>query len=120
MKKQEKSIGELLIHAGFLTQDRLMEALEDQKQSGEPIGKILKRKGYVKEEDIIAVLKGALVLVFKIAGEAFAVEIVYSREILKPMKITPIHAVPDYMLGIISIRGQVIPVISLRRRIFGK
>jgi len=119
-KKQDKSLGELLIHAGFIVPEQLEEALAEQKKTTEPLGKILVRLNYIKEEDIISVLKGLLVVVFAINKEYFGVEIVYLREILKYRKITPLPILPPYMKGIISVRDSVIPVISLANKIFGK
>ena len=118
MKKQTKSLGELLIHAGKITKEQLEEALTEQKKTGEPLGKTLERKGYVREEDIMEVLKGMLVVVFEVNSEKFGIEIIYSREILNSRKITPLPAIPDHILGMISVRDHVIPVISLSRMIF--
>jgi purine-binding chemotaxis protein CheW len=118
IKSQTKSLGELLLHAGKLSRDQLEEALIEQKTSGEPLGKILVRKGSVKEEDVIEALKGMLVVVFEVQGEKFGFEIVYSREILNNRKITPLPVMPAHILGMISIRNSVMPVISLNRMIF--
>lgn len=118
MKKQTRSLGELLIHAGKITKDQLEETLAEQKKTGEPLGKALTRKGYVREEDIMEVLKGMLVVVFSVNSEKFGIEIVYSREILNTRKITPLPVMPDYILGMISVRNHVIPVVSLSRMIF--
>jgi purine-binding chemotaxis protein CheW len=119
-KKQEKSLGALLIQAGFINSDQLKEALNEQKTSGEPVGKILVAKRYVKEENIIGVLKGMLVVVVELSGEKFGIEIVYAREIIKYRKITPLPDTAEYILGMISIREEVIPVVSLNRKIFGR
>lgn len=118
MKKQNKSLGELLVHAGKVTKEQLEEALGEQKTTGEPLGKVLVRKLYVKEEDIMEVLKGMLVVVFEVNKEKFGIEIVFSREILNNRKITPLPAMPPHILGMLSVRNQVIPVISLNRMIF--
>jgi purine-binding chemotaxis protein CheW len=118
IKKQNKSLGELLIHAGKVTKEQLEEALAEQKTTGEPLGKVLVRKAYLKEEDIMEVLKGMLVVVFEVNKEKFGLEIVYSREILNNKKITPLPVMPGHILGMISVRNQVVPVISLNRMIF--
>ena len=36
-----KRLGDILVEAGFLSQDQIQEALEDQKRSGEKLGDIL-------------------------------------------------------------------------------
>jgi purine-binding chemotaxis protein CheW len=118
--RQDKSLGELLIQAGFINNEQLKEALEEQGTSGEPLGKILIAKHYVKEEHIITVLKGMLVVVVELNKEKFGIEIVYSREIIKYKKITALPNMPPHILGMMNIREEVIPVISLNRRIFGR
>ncbi len=120
-KGQDKGLGELLIQAGFLTKEQLDEALKEQLggETQEPIGKILVRMRFVKEENIINVLKGLLVVVVEINRELFGMEIVFSREILKYRNITRLPSLPSHILGMISIRNEVIPVVSLNRRIFG-
>lgn len=119
-KRQEKTLGELLTDAGLITKEVLEEALEEQQKTGEPLGKVLIRKNAVAEEDIVAILKGMLVVVFGINEEMFGIEIVYTREILKDRKITSLPAMPHYIRGVITLRNMVVPVVDLRKKIFGK
>jgi purine-binding chemotaxis protein CheW len=65
-------------------------------------------------------LKGILVVVFQVREELYALEVVFSKEIIKPKKIIPVPGVPSYILGLMGIREDVVPVISLSMRIFGK
>lgn len=120
LKKQEKSIGELLTGAGLITREMLEEALKEQQHSGEPLGRILVRKKLVTEQDIVAVLKGMLVAVFEINSELFGIEIVYTREILKDKKITPLPSMASHIRGVITVRNTVMPVVDLKVKIFGK
>ena len=121
VKGQEKSLGELLVQANYITSDKLDEALKKQRDEGmsEPLGKLLVRMRYIKEENIISALKGILVVVVEINGERFGLEIVYSREIVKCAKITKLPNMPGHILGMMSLRSEVIPVISLSKKIFG-
>ena len=52
---------------------------------------------------------------FRIAKEEFAFSMEHVREILRVQ--TPKHVpdVPDYVLGVLTVRGQILPVIDLRR-----
>ncbi|WP_243096833.1 type II secretion system ATPase GspE [Thermohalobacter berrensis] len=50
-------LGDLLVSVGKITESQLMDALEEQKVSGEKLGEILVKKGYVSELDIIQVLE---------------------------------------------------------------
>jgi purine-binding chemotaxis protein CheW len=56
-------------------------------------------------------------LAFSLAGEAYAAPVSLIREILKPPALTPVPRAPRAILGIISVRGQLITVIDLRRRL---
>ena len=56
-------------------------------------------------------------LAFSLAGEAYAAPVSLIREILKPPALTPVPRAPRTILGIISVRGQLITVIDLRRRL---
>jgi len=120
IKKQEKSLGELLLKAGFINNEQLRAALAEQAGEKEPLGKILVRHGYVREEDIINVLKGLLVVVFQAGGEFFGLEVVFAGEILHNKKITPLPAMPPNLLGVVSLREKVVPVFSLNMIVFGE
>ena len=53
-------------------------------------------------------------LTFKLAREEYGIGILKVREIIGMMKITPVPQTPDFVKGVINLRGQVIPVIDLR------
>ena len=53
-------------------------------------------------------------LTFTLADEVFAVDVARVREILEMPSITKVPQVPDFMLGVINLRGCVVPVIDLR------
>lgn len=55
-------------------------------------------------------------LSFSLGSEEYALDIHDIREIIKPREITSIPRVPEFILGIISLRGIVIPIFDLRRR----
>lgn len=55
-------------------------------------------------------------LTFMLDGEEYGVEILGVQEIKGWEKATEIPNTPDYVLGVINLRGAVIPVIDLRRR----
>jgi purine-binding chemotaxis protein CheW len=57
------------------------------------------------------------VLTFVVGGETYGVEIADIREIIKVTEITEVPRVPRFLLGVISVRGVVIPVIDLRLRL---
>ena len=53
-------------------------------------------------------------LTFSLAGEEYGVGILKIREIIGLMTITTMPKTPDYVKGVINLRGKVIPVIDLR------
>ncbi len=59
---------------------------------------------------------GGKFLTFTLGSEEYGVPVLKVREIIKVMDITQVPQVPDYVLGVINLRGKVIPVIDLRRK----
>src|SRR3989338_3067170 len=55
-KTKKKLLGEFFVEAGLVTQDQIKQALEHQKKIGMRIGHALIDMGFIKEEDLIAVL----------------------------------------------------------------
>jgi purine-binding chemotaxis protein CheW len=55
-------------------------------------------------------------LTFALGKEEYGIEILKVREIIGYMTITTIPQMPEYVRGIINLRGQVIPVVDLRCR----
>ncbi len=53
-------------------------------------------------------------LSFKIGEELFAVDVAKVREVLEIMPITKIPRAPEFMKGVINVRGTVVPVVDLR------
>lgn len=56
-------------------------------------------------------------LSFHIADDGYGIEIRHVTEIIGVQKITEVPNTPDYILGIINLRGTVIPVIDVRIRL---
>jgi purine-binding chemotaxis protein CheW len=55
-------------------------------------------------------------LTFKLDEEVFAVDVAQVREILELIPITKVPKTPDFMRGVINVRGSVVPVVDLRLR----
>ena len=49
-------LGELLLDLGYITEDQLKAALEEQERTGDLLGQILLRRGYIKEQDLVRAL----------------------------------------------------------------
>lgn len=55
-------------------------------------------------------------LAFQLGPEEYALDITRISEIIKPREYTDIPRVPAFILGLISLRGVVVPIFDLRRR----
>jgi purine-binding chemotaxis protein CheW len=55
-------------------------------------------------------------VVFRMEKEEFACDINDVREVLKMVRVTPLPRSLDFVEGVINLRGEVIPVIDLRKR----
>src|SRR5580693_10122026 len=53
-------------------------------------------------------------LTFKLGDEVFATDVAKVREVLDFTNITKIPRTPDFMTGVINLRGNVVPVVDLR------
>ena len=55
-------------------------------------------------------------LTFALGPEEYGLEILKVREIIGYMEITAVPQTPEYVRGVINLRGQVIPVVDLRSK----
>ncbi|MBZ4646194.1 MAG: chemotaxis protein CheW [Clostridia bacterium] len=55
-------------------------------------------------------------VIFKLESEEFGVDIMKVREIIKPVQIVKIPNTPEFIEGIINLRGKVHPIFSLRKK----
>ena len=53
---------------------------------------------------------------FKLADETYGVNVMQVQEVLRVSEIAPVPGAPDYVLGIINLRGNVVSVLDTRRR----
>ncbi len=53
-------------------------------------------------------------LTYKLGDEMFAVSVAQVREVLELAPITKVPTAPDYMRGVVNVRGNAIPVVDLR------
>ena len=53
-------------------------------------------------------------LTFKLDNELYAMDITTVREVLDITQITKVPQMPDFMCGVINLRGRVVPVVDLR------
>jgi purine-binding chemotaxis protein CheW len=54
---------------------------------------------------------------FSLGGECYAIPLLRVKEVIAPTNCTPIPNSPPYMLGLINLRGQVLSVFDLRKKL---
>lgn len=54
---------------------------------------------------------------FNLGKELYGVEVTRTREILSMTPVTKVPQTPDYLLGVINLRGQVVPVVDMRLKL---
>jgi purine-binding chemotaxis protein CheW len=63
-----------------------------------------------------AITEIAQYITFKLGDELFAINVSQVREVLEVTQITKVPTAPDYMRGVVNVRGKAIPVVDLRLR----
>lgn len=56
-------------------------------------------------------------LCFRVATEEYAISIMNIKEIIKPREVTEVPRVPSFVRGILSLRGNIIPIFDMRVRL---
>lgn len=53
---------------------------------------------------------------FRVGSEDYVVDIRRVREVVPPLPIRPVPRAPEFVEGVVNLRGEVIPVVDVRRR----
>ena len=53
---------------------------------------------------------------FRLDGEIYGIKVMQVQEVLRVSEIAPVPGSPDYVMGIINLRGNVVTVIETRKR----
>lgn len=53
---------------------------------------------------------------FRLDGETYGINVMQVQEVLRMTEIAPVPGAPDYVVGIINLRGNVVTVIDTRKR----
>ena len=59
---------------------------------------------------------GGKFLSFQLSKEEYGIAILKVREIIGMVEVTALPRTPDFVLGVVNLRGRIIPVIDLRRK----
>ena len=55
-------------------------------------------------------------LTFRLHGEDYGVAVAFVTQIIGMQTITPVPDMPDFLKGVINLRGRVVPVVDMRNR----
>jgi purine-binding chemotaxis protein CheW len=69
------------------------------------------------EQETPAPMRELELLSFRMGGEEYAVLVEDVREVLKTRELTPVPNTPEYILGVTALRGVMLPVIDLCKRL---
>ena len=61
-------------------------------------------------------LESAQYITFRLGDEVFAINVAQVREVLELTLVTKVPTAPDYMRGVVNVRGSAVPVVDLRRK----
>lgn len=53
-------------------------------------------------------------LTFVLGHESYGIAVMKVREIIRLVEITPVPQMPDYIRGVVNLRGKIIPIVDLR------
>ncbi len=57
------------------------------------------------------------IVTFKTAGETLGINIDFVREVIDVPKIFPVPETPDFVLGVINLRGEILAVVDVKKRL---
>jgi len=93
------------------TDDGKTKATEVQRPEGETEGPL--DTGVVETEPV----KEVELITFRISNEDYAVRLLEIQEIINYRRATPVPRSPAYLRGVTFLRGKVLPVIDLKKRL---
>ncbi|MCB1158823.1 MAG: purine-binding chemotaxis protein CheW [Leptospiraceae bacterium] len=64
----------------------------------------------IQQEEVVQFLS------FTVSNELFGIELTYVHEILRPVFITRIPNVENFIMGVINLRGEIIPILDLKKK----
>ena len=73
----------------------------------------------VKNDTEVATDDSNQYLTFMLSGETYGINILDIKEIIEYGKLTPVPMMPEFIAGVINLRGSVVPIINLKLRFGG-
>jgi purine-binding chemotaxis protein CheW len=69
-----------------------------------------------KEKNSTTVEETIQLVTFQVGAEEYGLDINYITEVVRPQKITTLPRMPQFIEGVINLRGIIIPIVDLRKR----
>ncbi len=79
------------------------------------IGKTMKT-GLGKEKKAAVTEEVVQIVTFQVGEEEYGLDIDSVAEVIRPLKITPLPQMPEFVEGVINLRGVIIPLVDMRKR----
>jgi purine-binding chemotaxis protein CheW len=90
--------------------------LKNKNMSNNDLQQVISQVANKESEEEKKVEQTLQVLVFELDNEEYAVDITDLREIIRIPEITPIPNSPDFIGGILNLRGKIVVVVDLEKR----
>ena len=103
--KVKKRLGEMLVEEGLVSDERLKQALLDQKKAGLKLGQFLTRQGIVNEQQIIDLLSRQL-KISKYHPDDYPLDIDLARQV-------PIEIAQKYQIAPLKKKGRLLTIASV-------
>ncbi len=68
------------------------------------------------KKSISAIEDTVQLVTFQVGPEQYGLDINAITEVIRPLKITPLPRMPQFIEGVINLRGVIIPIVDLRKR----
>jgi len=69
-----------------------------------------------REKKAVVVEDTVQMVTFQVGAEEYGLDITSITEVIRPLKITPLPRMPEFVEGVINLRGAIIPIVDLRKR----
>jgi purine-binding chemotaxis protein CheW len=69
-----------------------------------------------KDKKTAAAEEVAQIVTFQVGEEEYGLDIRFITEVVRPLKITTLPKMPEFVEGVVNLRGVIIPVVDLRKR----
>jgi len=69
-----------------------------------------------REKKIVVAEETVQLVTFQVGAEEFGLDIRSIAEVVRPLRITSLPRMPEFIEGVINLRGAIIPVVDLRKR----